>query len=134
MNVICPYCNKPAELVAGDVVYKNRSDLSNLKFWVCRPCDARVGTHKDSKDHKPFGELANAELRKYRSLAHKAFDPLWEKKQKRDNIKVYEARNSGYKWLSKQLGVKPKQCHIGKADAEMCKKIIAICEPYIGRK
>lgn len=60
---ICPYCNKAAELVDGTAVYPHRSDLAHKRFWLCKPCDAWVGTHRDSKKHLPLGRLADKELR-----------------------------------------------------------------------
>jgi hypothetical protein len=39
-------------------------------IYLCVPCDAYVGTHKNSKDHKPLGFLANRGLREARKAAH----------------------------------------------------------------
>lgn len=75
-NPTCPYCREPAMLVTGEHLYKHRADLASKKFWVCDPCGARVGCH--GKGANPLGRLANAELRRWKTLAHAKFDPHWK--------------------------------------------------------
>ena len=118
MEVNCPYCDKQAMLVPGFKVYPHRSDLKDKSFWVCDLCDARVGCQPNGK---PFGPLANRELRQLRMEAHRAFDPLW----KRGGY----TRGSAYRWLSKQLEV--NEVHIGSSDEETCRIIISTC---LGKK
>jgi len=127
VKVICPYCDNPAELVDGTTVYPHRPDLGHLKFWNCAPCNAYVGTHKNSRRHKPLGRLANAELRNWKGFAHGAFDPLWETMVIRDNIKAVKARGRAYKWLAAQLEIDIKDCHIGMFDVAMCKRVVGLC-------
>ena len=122
MKISCPYCNKEALLVNGDIIYPHRPDLSEKKFWYCRPCGAYVGTHANSKRHIPLGRLANEELRKYKSLAHAAFDPLWKAKMAKDGMSKTKARRAGYEWLSGELGLEVKKCHIGSANVDICKR------------
>ena len=112
----CPYCGKPSEPALGSRVYPNRPDLADERLWVCWPCDARVGTHPDGK---PLGRLANADLRRARSEAHKAFDPLW-----RDDAME---RSVAYAWLECELGA-GSRVHIGNADEETCARIVEVCE------
>lgn len=114
----CDYCKNPAILVSGQVIYPHRNDLYSLKFWNCIPCKAYVGCHKNSKDHKPLGRLANAELRKLKSLAHTAFDPKW----KTGGM----SRKDAYAILADRLGIKRKDCHIGMFDEETCRRVIEI--------
>lgn len=115
--MICPYCNNPAEKATGAEVYPHRPDLFQKKFWVCKPCDARVGCHKDT--YSPLGRLANAELRKAKMLAHAVFDPLWKDGEM--------SRNAAYRWLAEQLGIKVKNCHIGGFDLDQCREVVRIC-------
>jgi len=75
MKVICPYCGKNAVLTDSAVVYHGRS---YGMIWLCRPCWAYVGTHKNSRKHAPLGRIANAELRDWKKKVHAAFDPLWK--------------------------------------------------------
>lgn len=116
--VLCPYCQQGAKLVSGEKIYPHRKDLYTLKFWVCEPCWAYVGTHKD-KDNKPLGTLADADLRKVRSYAHEAFDQKWRCGEM--------SRSDAYAWLSEALGVSVLKCHIGSFDRATCKKVIALC-------
>ena len=106
MTVICPYCEGKA---------------------VCRPCDAYVGVHKDDGKNRPLGRLANKELREWKKAAHAAFDPLWQGKMKRDRCSKGQARKAGYFWLSKQLDIKFRDCHIGEFGVDMCRKVVEVC-------
>jgi len=119
MTVICPYCKNPATLVTGDIIYPHRQDLFHLFFWRCEDCDAYVGTHRDSREHRPLGRLADAVLRRAKQDAHRAFDPLWQKGPR--------TRQEAYQWLAHQLGIKFHQCHIGEFDANMCRKVVRAC-------
>ena len=114
----CTYCNTPAKLVSGNIVYPHRSDLGSLKYWICK-CGARVGTHKNSPNNEPYGLLADAEHRKLKIKAHAAFDPIWRYGR--------TSRKEAYIWLRKKLGVK-KDVHMGWAGKDELKRIIEICQ------
>lgn len=122
----CDYCMQQTELVQGDVIYPHRPDLTALRFWLCRPCDAYVGCHKEhaflpglgiSDGTWPLGRLANAELRMWKSRAHAAFDPIWKSGRMH--------RNTAYAWLAVQLGIRGHECHIGMFDVERCRATVA---------
>ncbi len=117
MKVLCPYCEKDAKLVTGYQIYPHRLDLAELKVWACMPCDAWVGTHKNSREHKPLGRLANAELRKAKMKAHAAFDPWWK-----NGIMT---RHEAYAMLAEKMGLEPKDAHIGMFDVEQCETVAA---------
>lgn len=104
-------------LVTGKIIYPHRPDLFHKKFWLCKPCDAYVGCHGESQ--RPLGRLANSELRRAKMMAHAAFDPLWKKSGN---------RKDAYYWLSNQLGIEMKNCHIGEFDVEMCLRVIEVCK------
>jgi hypothetical protein len=87
------------------------------------PCDAWVGTHKNSPTHAPLGRLANAELRAAKRAAHAAFDPLWKGGQM--------SRSKAYALLAQKMGIDPKDSHIGMFDVEQCKTVILLCTPVI---
>ncbi len=116
-QVTCPYCQADAELTTGKEIYPHRRDLYQLRFWICRPCKAHTGTHKYSKNHAPKGRLANADLRKARSAAHRAFDPLW-----RDHGMH---RSEAYEWLREAMGWE-RQPHIGFMDVAECERVIEL--------
>ena len=132
MTVYCPYCQKPADLVGGDVVYPHRQDLASKKFWMCDPCNAWVGCHPGTSN--PLGRLANAELRQAKQAAHAVFDPLWAGKMRRDGCKKHEARSAAYKWLSSELGLSVDKTHIGMFDVGQCSKVVDICVNVFRKK
>lgn len=82
----------------------------------------------------PLGHLANKELRDARMAAHRLFDPLWLRKMRKDNIQKGHARRLAYEWLSKEMGLPRKKCHIAMFSVEQCKQVVAICLPYEGKK
>jgi hypothetical protein len=116
-QVICPYCQKQAELVGGAVIYPHRQDLHWMRLWACLPCGAWVGCHHGKR--VPLGRLANAELRRWKQNAHAVFDPLWKSRTM--------SRKDAYRWLSETLGIPFKETHIGMFDVETCKRVVEAC-------
>lgn len=126
-EVQCPYCDGPAELVRSRDIYPfARKDYG--RFWQCEPCDAYVGTHKNSRDHAPYGMLANKELRALRNEAHEVFDPIWQYREQQGTDRS-KARQDAYTWLAEQMGLQPHECHIGMFGPEKCIQTIVICKP-----
>lgn len=115
--VICPYCGKAAKLVDSAIIYRG---VSYGMIWLCAPCEAYVGTHKNSKDHAPLGRLADRELREWKIQAHAAFDPLWREKN------APMRRKDAYKQLAESMGIAPSDCHIGMFDVFQCKEVVRI--------
>ena len=115
-KVNCPYCKKDAELVNGERIYPHRPDLFAKMFWLCEPCNAYVGTHSNSDNNKPLGRLANADLRRAKTAAHAAFDPLWKE--------GYMSRTKAYAWLARRLHIHIQKCHIGMFDLDTCYRVI----------
>ena len=116
--VVCDYCGREAALVFGSSIYPHRPDLYSLNFWLCEPCQAWVGCHKNT-DAKPLGRLANAQLRMAKSSAHAAFDPIWKKGRL--------TRQQAYRWLSREMSLTRDECHIGMFNLEQCQRVIFIC-------
>lgn len=118
---ICPYCQQPALFIESSAEVYSR-DYGPL--WICRPCQAWVGTHKNDGNperdkNRPLGRLANAELRAAKIKAHDAFDPLWQR--------GVMQRPAAYKWLAREMGIDRNQCHIGLFDVGQCLKLVEIC-------
>jgi ssDNA-binding Zn-finger/Zn-ribbon topoisomerase 1 len=114
----CPYCGAGAVLVQDKVVYGHSY---GTKLWLCRnypACDSYVGCH--GRTHIPLGRMANKELRAAKVNAHAAFDQLW-----RNGI---TNRRNAYALLSQELGIAPRDCHIGMFDVEMCRRVGPACE------
>jgi len=114
----CNYCGEQAELKTGEQVYPKRPDLKEKNFYVCEPCDAKVGCHENTT--KPLGTLANEELRKMRSYTHTHFDKLWQS----GLIK----RTNAYTWLAFELNIPFKFAHIGEFNTDLCRKTIGLCK------
>lgn len=112
-QVICDYCNRPAEYVDSAIVYHGRS---YGMIYYCRPCNAYVGVHKGT--HTPLGRLANANLRFWKKNAHAEFDPLWKKRRM--------SRAQAYEWLSAKMGLPLEATHIGMFDVDQCKQVVNI--------
>lgn len=120
----CIECGRVAKMVGGDVVYPHRPDLSGKWFWRCE-CGAYCGVHMGTL--KALGSPAGPETRKARSEAHAVFDPMWQKRQCLSGLSKHHARGKGYKWLAAQLGIEPKDCHIGMMDAATARRVVEIC-------
>lgn len=126
---ICPYCGKPTEFVDSSVIY----GISYGMIYLCQDCDAYVGVHKGTD--KSLGRLANSELREAKKQAHYYFDKIAKtgliNKIYKKYIPNISNRNKAYKWLSLQLNIPVKNCHIGMFDIPECKKVIELCKPII---
>lgn len=124
--VECPYCKEEAKAVKGDVIYPRRKDLAKKNFYLCENGHERayVGCHGHSL--LPLGRLADSKLRADKSAAHAAFDVIWKDKHMK--------RGDAYKWLSEQLGIEQKDCHIGMFNRITCRKVVEIAERYLDEK
>ena len=120
----CPYCGRRTKYVDSSEIYGRSYGM----IYLCRSCDAYVGVHQNSNVAK--GRLANAELRSWKKKAHFLFDDLWKRKIIKERCAKSRARTAAYQWLSKQLGIDPKYCHIGFFDLEQCKNVVKVCRPF----
>lgn len=122
----CPYCNQRATLVGGKAIYPHRPDLFSKFFYQCAPCGAYVGCH-DAGTGQGDGTLAkgspaNADTRRARKKAHRAFDPMWTGRDRTMR------RKEAYAWLANELGINVADCHIGEFDTAMCQRVVDAVE------
>lgn len=117
-KVICPYCGRRAEFIDSKHYYSNGKSYGMM--YLCRPCDATVGVHKNSANYYPLGTLANKELRELRQRCHKLFDTLW-----RGNMKTM-SREQAYKKLADNMNLKIEEAHIALFREDDCIKFIRI--------
>lgn len=110
MPMDCPYCGEEAVKQSGKVLYPAYEKLSSNIFYVCVPCSAWVGTHKQSG--LPLGTLANKELRSARIKCHSLFEEVQHFK----NLK----RGELYSLLAKGLNIPKEQTHFGMFTLERC--------------
>jgi len=113
--MICPYCNKEAVWTENKAIYGKNYGKSYMCYY-CKPCDAYVGCHKNSR--KPLGTMANAELREWRRKAHATFDPIWKNRSQKGRGKLYAE-------ISRHFG---HEIHIGECDIGYCRAVIEWCE------
>lgn len=111
MNIKCPYCGRKASFVTSEKFY-GRDYGTNL--YICRPCDARCGTH--GRSDKPLGTMADAELRRYRMKAHRQFDSLWKDGDM--------TRTEAYAWMQDAMQMTKDEAHIALFDVDQCKRLI----------
>lgn len=108
----CPYCNREAIWCENKEVY-GRNYGKSYMMWLCKPCDAYVGCHNNTKE--PLGRLANEDLRKMRRKVHIKIDPFWK------DGKYH--RGQVYKTISDILGF---QFHAGDSTKKICVKVLSI--------
>ena len=111
----CPYCKSEAEFITSKEFY-GRDYGTNL--YLCRPCNAYVGTHGNSK--KALGTMANVTLRALRKACHQQFDRLWRGKCKR------MSRSKAYVWLQQNMDLTSEKAHIGMFDELQCQQLLKI--------
>lgn len=121
-DVPCPYCGKGARYWPTSAHLYSGREYGPV--WECAPCQAWVGCHPDGR---PLGRLADRSLRQAKMKAHEAFDPMWKAKARKERIGAKAARNAGYAWLARQLGIEREDCHIGMFDLAMCNRVVAVC-------
>lgn len=108
----CHYCHDKTELIDSKEIY----GTSYGKMYICRRCDAYVGTHSGTE--QALGRVANKELRTWKKKAHAAFDPLWKERG--------VVRSQAYIWMANKMGLPIEEAHIGMFDVEQCKKLIQL--------
>jgi hypothetical protein len=109
--VTCPYCGRAAVFMSSKQFYGTDYGTN---IYVCRLCDAYVGTHKGSKT--PLGTLANQETRNMRKMAHAHFDRLWKSRQM--------SRTKAYQWMCRAMDLPPEKAHIGMFTADQCRALL----------
>ena len=121
-KIKCPYCGERAKLTTGDKVYPRIYKLRNRQYYVCSPCDARVGCHRDGRT---MGKLANRELRRERINAHEKFDRIWQC--------GLMTRDAAYQWLCDNMNMTRQRCHIGKFNLAECRAAADLSESYVNQ-
>ena len=117
----CPFCRSSVSLIDSAKIYGHSYGF----IYLCNAypkCDAKVGCHP--KTIIPLGTLADKELRKWRSLAHRKFDPLWQSG-------VFPSRQIAYKWLSKAMKLPLERTHVAMFDIRQCQRAISLIEVFV---
>lgn len=126
-------CGRVAELVDGVEIYPHRADdMLGKLFYVCWPCKAWTGVNLSTG--LPHGALGDEETRKARRAAHEALQQIVERKMRKEGIEQRRAMQLATGWLSEKLGVPRERARISQMDAEMARKVAALCSPYSLRR
>jgi hypothetical protein len=126
----CDYCGGKAQLSrVGDDSYPYREDHGVL--WICRACDAWIGTYARSRRNIPLGRLANAELRQAKAQLHAALEPLVTAKMRRDGCNAFEARAKGLRWIVAQMGLGEHHANIHALDANQCRQALDVIQRFL---
>jgi len=88
-------------------------------FYGCTNWPKCSGTHGAHPNGAPLGKPADKQTKLARIAAHDAFERYWHT--------LGWHRGRAYKWLTEQLEIDAKECHIGRFDVTTCEKVIAIC-------
>ncbi len=116
----CPFCCSSVSLRNSAKIYGRSYGF----IYICDAypkCDARVGCHPGTIT--ALGTLADKELRRWRSLVHRKFDPLWQSA-------VFPNRQAAYKWLSKTMKLPLEKTHVAMFNIRQCQKAIACVEVF----
>jgi len=112
-NLVCQYCGEKPRLGDSKEIYSK----SYGQAYICLnypKCDAYVGAHRHTLE--PLGILADASLRKWKSIAHASFDTLWQGSGM--------SRTKAYKELERVMGLKKDEAHIGYFNVEQCQELV----------
>ena len=130
--VLCQYCGGQALLKEGAFLFGENSFVKNVFVCVRYPeCDSYVQAHEKSLE--PMGQLANAELRRKRMLAHMYFDKLWKEAHGATRKPIF-TRQQAYKWLADRLGGHTRHNHIGLMGEGLCDKVIKEAKRVLWRQ
>lgn len=110
----CIECGRSTELVTGRDIYPHRPDLHDRNFWQCL-CGAYCGTHRGTT--ASLGYPCGGVTREARKAAHAAFDQLWRGPQ------ACKSRSAAYRWLAREMGLHPDNCHIGTMNAAQAREV-----------
>ena len=116
----CPFCRSSVSLIDSAKVFGRSEGF----IYLCNSfpeCDARVRCHP--KTIIALGTLADKELRKWRSLVHRKFDPLWQ-------FGVLPSRQTAYKWLSKVMRLPLEKTHVAMFNIRQCQRAIACIKVF----
>lgn len=109
----CPRCGSTVALKSDAYVY---GESYGGRLYVCLAdgCDTYVGVHEGTTD--PKGTMAGPETRRWRKVAHAAFDPLWQRGP--------WSRSEAYDALQRMLRLPEHRAHIGMLDAKECRDLV----------
>ena len=121
-GLACPYCESATRVIDSALVY-HQDDGWIMACLRYPDCDSFVRCHPHTM--RATGGLGDSETRGARAKAHNVFDKMWRSPGKKPRN---SDRKRAYKWLAGELGIDEELCHMGYFDADMCRRVISICE------
>lgn len=119
---VCVECGGMGRLVSGAVAHPDKPERRNLAYYRC-DCGALVGCHPGTA--VAAGRPASAPTRALRRKAHHALDAIWGIRT-RTPLAAGHARARAYKWLARQLGLRPDDCHLGWMNGDQLRQVLEI--------
>ncbi len=83
-------------------------------FYGCTTYPKCKSAHGAHPNGKPLGVPADKETKRARMRAHNSFDRLWKDEG------AMMSRAGAYRFLQREMGLTPKQCHIGNMSKQVC--------------
>lgn len=121
-RIRCPYCGREAVLRRASYVHKKKALEEYL--YVCSgypQCDSYVGVHTGTKT--PRGSLADRNLRRKRTQAHRLFDAIWKN--------GILSRKDAYRWMQDTFCLSSEQAHIGQFSDYRCDCLMTECRKVL---
>lgn len=114
---VCEHCGGACKIVNNTEIYGR--EYGEWPWAVlCTGCRAYVGLHPFTGI--PLGTLATPEIRRARSAAKDAFNPIWQSGRM--------SRTQAYSWLAQALDIDDvEKCHIGWFGVEQCAAVVRAC-------
>lgn len=104
--------------------YVHKEKALEEYLYVCSgypQCDSYVGVHAGTKI--PRGILADRNLRKKRTQAHRLFDAIWQN--------GILSRKDAYRWMQDTFCLSSEQAHIGQFSDYRCDCLMAECRKVL---
>lgn len=90
-------------------------------YYQCsRRSEGCSGNHSARADGSPSGVPGNAETRRWRRLAHKTFDRLW------NGDGAWLTSEQAYEWLCWKMRLPKEEGHIGRFTQAQCEQLILL--------
>jgi len=123
----CPYCKSKTDYSKSSAEVYNGQDFGPI--FICRPCKAWVGAHKDREE--PMGMVCKSDDKLSRVITHAYFDPLWQPASK---YQIFKTRAQAYEMFAREMKLPPALAHIGCLTISECVKLQAICKRLLKEK
>ena len=127
LGKVCPYCRSDTKYASSSAEVYNGKDFGPI--FICRPCRAWVGSHKDRQE--PMGMVCKSDDKLSRVITHAYFDTLWQPASK---YQIFKSRAAAYEAFAREMKLSPKLAHIGCLTIPECIKLQTVCKRLLKEK